>query len=109
MCHAGFMRSRPWVVLGDFNAALNLEDHSCGGYTPDIAMREFKECVTNMEVADVNSTGLHFTWNQKPKGSNGILKKIDRIMSNLQFCDTYPGSFAMWPCSNLNLLSSLTF
>ncbi|PWA57620.1 RNA-directed DNA polymerase, eukaryota, Reverse transcriptase zinc-binding domain protein [Artemisia annua] len=55
-----------------------------------------RECVTNMEVADVNSTGLHFTWNQKPKGSNGTLKKIDRIMSNIQFCDTYPGSFAIF-------------
>ncbi|PWA59001.1 RNA-directed DNA polymerase, eukaryota, Reverse transcriptase zinc-binding domain protein [Artemisia annua] len=54
------------------------------------------KCVTNMEVADVNSTGLHFTWNQKPKGSNRTLKKIDRIMSNLQFCDTYPGSFAIF-------------
>ena len=34
--HAAFMRNRPWVLLGDFNAALNLEDHSCGGYTPNI-------------------------------------------------------------------------
>ncbi|GJS79059.1 RNA-directed DNA polymerase, eukaryota, reverse transcriptase zinc-binding domain protein [Tanacetum coccineum] len=78
--HAGLMRNRPWVLLGDFNAALNIEDHSSGGYEPNVAMRDFKECVQAMEVADVNSTGLHFTWNQKPKGSNGILKKIDRIM-----------------------------
>ncbi|GJS91495.1 sodium/hydrogen exchanger 6 [Tanacetum coccineum] len=49
-----------------------------------------------MEVADVNSTGLHFTWNQKPKGSNGTLKKIDRIMGNLQFNDDFLGSFAIF-------------
>ncbi|GKD94133.1 hypothetical protein Tco_1373970, partial [Tanacetum coccineum] len=49
-----------------------------------------------MEVADVNSTCLHFTWNQKLKGSNGILKKIDRIMGNLQFNDDFPGSFAIF-------------
>ncbi|GJR08348.1 sodium/hydrogen exchanger 6 [Tanacetum coccineum] len=49
-----------------------------------------------MEVADVNSTGLHFTWNQKPKGSNGILKKIDRIMGNMQFNDDFPGYFAIF-------------
>ncbi|PWA75684.1 RNA-directed DNA polymerase, eukaryota, Reverse transcriptase zinc-binding domain protein [Artemisia annua] len=88
--------SRPWVLLGDFNAAINLEDHSCGSYTPDIAMREFKDCVNSMEVADDNSTGLHFTWNQKPKDSNGTLKKIDRTMGNLQFCDIFPGSFAIF-------------
>ncbi|GJX33460.1 RNA-directed DNA polymerase, eukaryota, reverse transcriptase zinc-binding domain protein [Tanacetum coccineum] len=94
--HAGLMRNRPWVLLGDFNAALNIEDHSSGGYEPNVAMRDFKECVQAMEVADVNSTGLHFTWNQKPKGSNGILKKIDRIMGNLKFNDDFLGSFAIF-------------
>ncbi|GJR41737.1 putative RNA-directed DNA polymerase [Tanacetum coccineum] len=94
--HAGLMRNRSWVLLGDFNAALNIEDHSSGGYEPNVAMRDFKECVQAMEVADVNSTGLHFTWNQKPKGSNGILKKIDRIMGNLKFNDDFPGSFAIF-------------
>ncbi|GJX68843.1 RNA-directed DNA polymerase, eukaryota, reverse transcriptase zinc-binding domain protein [Tanacetum coccineum] len=94
--HASLMRDKPWVLLGDFNAALNLEDHSCGGYQPDIAMREFKECVQLIEVMDVNATGLHFTWNQKPKGSKGILKKIDRIMCNHPFLDDFRGSFAIF-------------
>ncbi|GKC61961.1 RNA-directed DNA polymerase, eukaryota, reverse transcriptase zinc-binding domain protein [Tanacetum coccineum] len=94
--HARLMRNRPWVLLGDFNAVLNLEDHLDGGYEPNAAMREFKECVQDMEVADVNSTGLRFTWNQKLKGSNGILKKIDRIMGNLQFNGNFPGSFAIF-------------
>ncbi|GJV48237.1 hypothetical protein Tco_1438449 [Tanacetum coccineum] len=70
--------------------------HSSGGYEPNVAMRDFKECVQAMEVADVNSTGLHFTWNQKPQGSNGILKKIDRIMGNLKFNDDFLGSFAIF-------------
>ncbi|GKE35117.1 RNA-directed DNA polymerase, eukaryota, reverse transcriptase zinc-binding domain protein [Tanacetum coccineum] len=59
--HTRLMRNRPWVLLGDFNHALNLEDHSAGGYKPNSVMREFKECVQTIEVADVNSTGLHFT------------------------------------------------
>ncbi|GJR79997.1 hypothetical protein Tco_0150782 [Tanacetum coccineum] len=76
--YAGLMRNRPWVLL-----------ECCYG-------GDFKECIQAMEVADVNSTGLHFTWNQKPKGSNGILKKIDRIMGNLKFNDDFPGSFAIF-------------
>ncbi|GJY88640.1 sodium/hydrogen exchanger 6 [Tanacetum coccineum] len=94
--HASLMHDKPWVLLGDFNAALYLEDHSCGDYQPDIAMREFKECVQRMQVMDVNATSLHFTWNQKPKGSNGILKKIDRIMCNHHFLVDFPGSFAIF-------------
>ncbi|GKF60383.1 RNA-directed DNA polymerase, eukaryota, reverse transcriptase zinc-binding domain protein [Tanacetum coccineum] len=87
------MRNRPWVLLGDFNAALNLEDHSTGGYESNAAMREFKECVQAMEVSDVNCTDLHFTWNQKPKGSNDILNKIDRIMEG--FCEVVESGLAL--------------
>ncbi|GJS53894.1 putative RNA-directed DNA polymerase [Tanacetum coccineum] len=67
--HAGLMRDKSWVLL---------------------------DCVQRMEVIDVNSSGLHFTWNQKPKGSNGILKKIDMIIGNLQFNDDFSGSFAIF-------------
>ncbi|GKB18900.1 sodium/hydrogen exchanger 6 [Tanacetum coccineum] len=81
---------------GDFNTALYLEDHSYGSYEPNASIRNFKECVQAMEVLDVNCTGLHFTWNQKPKGFNGILKKIDKIMGNIQFNDDFSGSFAIF-------------
>ncbi|GJV99689.1 RNA-directed DNA polymerase, eukaryota, reverse transcriptase zinc-binding domain protein [Tanacetum coccineum] len=66
--HARLMQNRPWVLLGDFNAPLNLEDHSSGGYEPNATMRKFKECP-----------------------SYG-----DRIMGNLQFNGDFPGSFAIF-------------
>nr|GEY35290.1 hypothetical protein [Tanacetum cinerariifolium] len=91
--HFDLMRDKPWNLMGDFNAALNLEDHSSGGYEPNVAMRDFKECVNHMEVMDINCVGIHFTWNQKPKGSNGVLKKNDRIMGNLKFNDDYPAGW----------------
>ncbi|GJU98999.1 sodium/hydrogen exchanger 6 [Tanacetum coccineum] len=94
--HANLMRDKQWVLLGDFNAALNLEDHSCGGYEANIAMREFKECVRTMEVMDVNATGLYFTWNKKHKGFNGVLKKINRIMCNIPFNDSFSGSVSIF-------------
>ncbi|GJV02661.1 hypothetical protein Tco_1336230 [Tanacetum coccineum] len=55
----------------------------------DISMREFKECVEEIEVTDVQCTGLQFTWNQKPKGRDGVLKKLDRILANLEFYDGF--------------------
>ncbi|PWA53039.1 RNA-directed DNA polymerase, eukaryota, Reverse transcriptase zinc-binding domain protein [Artemisia annua] len=94
--HGSLMRDKPWVLLGDFNASLFLEDKSGGGYEPTIAINEFKDCVNNIEVSDLNSSGLHFTWNQKPKGSNGVLKKLDRVMGNVKFSDDFPGSFAIF-------------
>ena len=62
----------------------------------DIAMREFKECVEEIEVFDVNRSGLQFTWNQKPRGVDGTLKKIDRIMANLECTDGFVGAHAIF-------------
>nr|GEX31622.1 hypothetical protein [Tanacetum cinerariifolium] len=65
--HKNYINNRPCCLLGDFNASLYVDDTSIGPSSLDITMREFKECVETMEVIDVQRTGLHFTWNQKPK------------------------------------------
>ncbi|PWA56937.1 reverse transcriptase domain, Reverse transcriptase zinc-binding domain protein [Artemisia annua] len=73
------VRNRPWCVLGDFNSALNLEDKVEGSLIIDIAMREFKECVDANEL---------------PRGLDGTLRKIDRIMANLGFLYSFAGAHA---------------
>ncbi|GJS46821.1 hypothetical protein Tco_0596942 [Tanacetum coccineum] len=82
--------------MGDFNSTLILNDTLAGGSNVDISMHEFKECVENIKVMDVYNSGLHFTWNQKPKGTHGVLKKLDRVMANLEFMDGFAGAFAIF-------------
>ncbi|GJX26449.1 aspartic peptidase [Tanacetum coccineum] len=78
--------------MGDFNVALNIEDYSSGTSKLNYTITDFKDCVYNIEVMDINSSGLNFTWNQKPKGGSGLLKKLDRIMGNTEFIDAFPGA-----------------
>ncbi|GJQ92636.1 hypothetical protein Tco_0003775 [Tanacetum coccineum] len=94
--HKNYINNRPWCLLGDFNASLYVDDTSIGSSTLDITMREFKDCVETMEVMDVQRTGLHFTWNQKPKGKDGILRKLDRVLANLEFQDCFLGAHAIF-------------
>ncbi|GKC26645.1 hypothetical protein Tco_1033939, partial [Tanacetum coccineum] len=47
--HKHYVRDRSWCLLGDFNAALNLADHSSGSSNIDISMREFRDCVEEIE------------------------------------------------------------
>nr|GEW62149.1 hypothetical protein [Tanacetum cinerariifolium] len=37
-----------------------------------------------------------FTWNQKPKGADGILKKLDRVLRNFEFNDSFEGALAIF-------------
>ncbi|GJY67502.1 hypothetical protein Tco_0469740, partial [Tanacetum coccineum] len=94
--HKHVVRRALWILMGDFNVALNIEDTFTGSSSMNAAMCEFKDCVTNIEVFDINSFGIHFTWNQKPKGSGGVLKKLDRIMGNIGFVDMFPSAYAMF-------------
>ncbi|GJV18107.1 hypothetical protein Tco_1363430 [Tanacetum coccineum] len=94
--HKAYVRGRPWCLLGDFNVSLSIDDKSTGTSYVDTAMRDFQECVEDLEITDVNSSGLHFTWNQKPSGMDRILKKIDRIMANLEVSNVFARASAFF-------------
>nr|GEX20438.1 hypothetical protein [Tanacetum cinerariifolium] len=92
--HKNYIRNRPRSILGVFNVSLSANEKSTGPPNIDTGMRNFQDCVEAIEVSDVNSMSLQFTWNQKPKGEHGTLKKIDSIMANLDFYSSFVGSIS---------------
>ncbi|GJV15420.1 reverse transcriptase zinc-binding domain-containing protein [Tanacetum coccineum] len=56
--HKIYIRHRPWSIMGDFNVSLYLEESTACGSNVDIAMRDFRDCVEDIEMLDVQSTGL---------------------------------------------------
>lgn len=94
--HNAFMQDKPWVIIEDYKFALNLDDCCMGSLAPDFGMRDFKECMDDIQVFYVNSVGLHYTWNKKPKQGIGVLKKIVRILCNTSFTDQFPNSCAIF-------------
>nr|GEU43234.1 hypothetical protein [Tanacetum cinerariifolium] len=82
--HKLVTRSMSWVLMGDFNVALDLPDVYSGASRLSVPMYDFKDCVANIEVMDINRSGLQFTWNQKPRWGSGVLKKLDRVMGNVE-------------------------
>ncbi|XP_022040602.1 uncharacterized protein LOC110943154 [Helianthus annuus] len=73
-----------------------MDDYLVGPSTITVGMREFYDCVQHNQLSDVKSHGLHFTWNQKPKNGVGVLKKIDRVMSNTQLLDLFPDAYVLY-------------
>ncbi|GJW01885.1 RNA-directed DNA polymerase, eukaryota, reverse transcriptase zinc-binding domain protein [Tanacetum coccineum] len=93
--YKGNINNKPWVLMGDWNVSLNLEDHSEGGSIMTYDMNDFRECIDQIEVEDVNCSGLHFTWVQsRLSPTSGILKK--RVMSNVGLIDKFPSSHAIF-------------
>ena len=64
-------------------------------------MQEFKECVNNIEVEDIASSGLFYTWTKnlhkvKAGIKSGVLKKLDRIIGNEVFIGMFAQAHAIF-------------
>ncbi|GJW18075.1 RNA-directed DNA polymerase, eukaryota, reverse transcriptase zinc-binding domain protein, partial [Tanacetum coccineum] len=94
-----YVSGRPWCIAGDMNVTLNPNEHSCGSSNMTTDMIDFQDCLNKIEVEDICRTGLHFTWTknlERTKAGNmtGILKKLDRVMSNEVFIHHFPNAHA---------------
>ncbi|XP_071705425.1 uncharacterized protein [Rutidosis leptorrhynchoides] len=90
--HKGVVKDAEWLIIGDFNVSLTPEDKSTGSSVVTSEMNDFRECVENIEVEDLNQSSFHFTWVQKMHDvgkDSGVLKKIDRAMCSNSFVDKY--------------------
>ncbi|KAJ9536330.1 hypothetical protein OSB04_un000493 [Centaurea solstitialis] len=79
------MNKQPWVVMGDFNAMLFQHDGFGGSSRRSLDMEEFFLCIEDVELFDVSYSGIQYTWCQKPLGGDGVLRKLDRILCNVEF------------------------
>ncbi|XP_031271801.1 uncharacterized protein LOC116130204 [Pistacia vera] len=79
----------PWLLMGDFNVTLNISESLGGVSYFTTSMKEFRECVGNLEVDDINRDEILYTWSGKPHGVNGVMKKLDRVMGNSLFMATF--------------------
>ena len=86
-------KGHPWVIMGDFNVTLKVEEHSMGGSLITQDMQEFSDCVNSIEVEDISHSGLVFTWIKFPKNPiTSTLKKLDKIMANEDFLANFPAA-----------------
>ncbi|XP_023757720.2 uncharacterized protein LOC111906233 [Lactuca sativa] len=88
--HSLVVKKEAWGLLGDFNVALKPSEYSEGCSKTPKGVEDFVDCLSFIEVEDLNSYGFQFTWNKTPAGNKGLLKKLDRVMVNLKFISDHP-------------------
>ncbi|KAJ9564713.1 hypothetical protein OSB04_000679 [Centaurea solstitialis] len=92
-CQKMMIKIDPWCIVGDFNVALFPADSSSGSSSSSRGMVDFKDCLDDLEVEDINSSGVFFTWIQKLNAvgqARGVLKKLDRGLGSLNFLECFP-------------------
>ncbi|KAI9126350.1 hypothetical protein K1719_002771 [Acacia pycnantha] len=73
------MVNGPWVVMGDFNAYLHVEDKK-GGSRPNLSsMRQLGECISQSHFTETDVVGEKYTW------EHDLLKeRIDWDFTNIE-------------------------
>ncbi|XP_071714785.1 uncharacterized protein [Rutidosis leptorrhynchoides] len=94
--HKGWIGDHPWVMMGDFNTSLDVDESTASSSCCTLGMREFRECIDNINMMDVNHMGFRYTWNQRPNSMSDILKKIDRVMANDAFISKYTNAYVVF-------------
>ncbi|GJX76492.1 RNA-directed DNA polymerase, eukaryota, reverse transcriptase zinc-binding domain protein [Tanacetum coccineum] len=95
MDHCLVVNNDPWVVLGDFNVTLNVDESSNSFGVIDKDMDVFRKVLSDLCLDDIISYGMFYTWIQKRMNpESGILRKLDRVLGNPSFLTSYGSCFA---------------
>ncbi|KAL9244383.1 hypothetical protein vseg_018163 [Gypsophila vaccaria] len=79
----------PWVVCGDFNNVLFLNER-LGSEVQMAEIEPFRKCVNECDLVDMKSTGAFFTWNNKQSGDHRVFSRIDRVLVNGAWISSNP-------------------
>lgn len=89
-------RGKPWIIFGDFNETLDLEEHSNSDTSPQVTsgMHDFQDVVRYCSLTDMRTHGPLFTWCNKRK-EGLICKKLDRVLQNPAWFQQFPSSYCI--------------
>lgn len=99
---------KPWLALGDFNQVLSPYEHSRSvNMIVDKRTIEFRQCLLDADLTDLNYRVNTFTWWNKSK-TRPVAKKIDRILVNDQWFDVFPSAVAFFGSPDFSDHASLS-
>ncbi|XP_039068117.1 uncharacterized protein LOC120214236 [Hibiscus syriacus] len=79
-----FVRNNAWLIGGDFNVILNMEESSNAVNSGTISdMSDFQRCVEELGILDHRFMGPLFTWSNKQQDTY-LAYKLDRIRGSPQ-------------------------
>ncbi|XP_026443572.1 uncharacterized protein LOC113343651 [Papaver somniferum] len=97
----GFV-SVPWLVLGDFNCILRLDEKKGGRSILSIYMNEFRSWISDNGLVEADSIGKKYTWSNCQSGDRRIVSRNDRAVVN----DAWNYKYENWRCKSLPRICS---
>ncbi|XP_026459126.1 uncharacterized protein LOC113359759 [Papaver somniferum] len=94
--------SIPWLVVGDFNCVLRLEEKKGGIPNKEVYMIDFRSWISDNGLVEADAIGKKYTWSNCQKGRRRIVSKHDREIVN----NAWLYKYANWRCKALPSICS---
>lgn len=85
----GMNVTEPWLVLGDFNTILSIEDRINGAPVHMYETVDFQQCIDDLGLGHITWRGNQFSWCNKREGEDRIYSHIDWVLGNDQWFQLY--------------------
>lgn len=86
--HASF-KQVPWLIGGDFNFHLNIEDKLGGRINISTSMQDLRDLLDKNELIDLNLKGNRYTWSNRRISKGFILRRLDRMLASQEWMHQY--------------------
>ncbi|KAF9619089.1 hypothetical protein IFM89_005103 [Coptis chinensis] len=83
----------PWMCMGDYNDISHYEEKRGGRPCTGSKMQKFNQMLHDCSFMDMGFSGQMFTWSNNKKGRNKVLKRLDRVVCNLNWRILFPNVY----------------
>lgn len=90
LCSASGMHDLPWILIGDFNQFLFLNERTKWGIINFNNCNQMRECMNHCQLIDLGTSGLKFTWWKKIDRLNFTRERLDRAVANEAWRTIFP-------------------
>ncbi|XP_075101585.1 uncharacterized protein LOC142177025 [Nicotiana tabacum] len=77
--------NKPWVLGGDFNSVLQLQDRINGNPVNLAEIHDFTKCVQELGINELACEGDYYTWSNKQDGMDRLWSRINRMFGNYEW------------------------
>lgn len=79
----------PWLITGDFNAVLHMDDRHNGNPITTFKTWDFEDFIDDAELFEIKSKDSFYSWTNKGQGARRVASRIDRGLGNKEWMDLY--------------------
>nr|XP_016440329.1 PREDICTED: uncharacterized protein LOC107766112 [Nicotiana tabacum] len=81
--------SGPWLIIGDFNSVLSVDDRINGLPVHQAEMADFQDCIDDIGVGQIAKRGSRFSWSNKRDAKVRVYSHIDWAFGNAEWFNSY--------------------